>query len=164
MEAHELRAGLTEADGRANLSDWRAEAAMSQMSKQERPCRRWASKQFTLACSSGHVADGQAADCVGPCATRRCRGFSSLVVQGHPLNEHKTLDRELNAARQESEELMRQVSQSAAEHERAQGAAKVAAKLRLDALIQNLVAATAAFGCADPTVSVHRPLQHRVAS
>ncbi|KAF5829374.1 hypothetical protein DUNSADRAFT_16177 [Dunaliella salina] len=79
MEAHELRAGLTEADGRANLSDWRAGAAMSQMSKQ---------------------------------------------------------DRELSAARQESEELMCQVSQSAAEHERAQGAAKVAAKSRLDALIE----------------------------
>jgi len=34
METHELRAGLTAADGRANLADWHAQAAISQMGRQ----------------------------------------------------------------------------------------------------------------------------------
>jgi hypothetical protein len=38
METHELKAGLTEADGRANLADWRAKAAVAQKGKPVRVC------------------------------------------------------------------------------------------------------------------------------
>lgn len=56
METHELKAGLTEADGRAHLSDWRAEAAMSQMSKQVRAC--------AAALSEGRQAGAPLCSCV----------------------------------------------------------------------------------------------------